>query len=292
MPEDMAEDKKRFPGSPQGSSSFRASLGWCAGFVALSLGVAALVARARGAEAAQQYLAAYLVELGLSADNVFVFILIFARFQVPAGLQRRVLGWGLAGAVVLRGAFLLAGLGLIHRFHALLLVFGVFLVAAGVRLARARGRAAEFDPSRSALVRFLERRLPVSPRFHGRRFFVVEGGRRVATLLLVVLLVIEATDLLFAFDSLPAVIAITRTAWIAISSNFFAILGLRSLYFVLSGLALRFRHLRTGLAAILVLIGAKMLVEPWFVLPTWATLAAIGAILAAAALAGTGRGRS
>ena len=251
--------------------------------------MSAVVWRWRGTEAAQQYLAGYLVELGLSADNVFVFILIFTRFQVPEELQRRVLGWGIVGAVALRGAFLLAGFGLIHRFHAVLYVFGAFLVIAGVRLGRARGRASDFDPSRSAVVRFFQRHLRVSDRFHGRHFFIVENGRRVATLLLVVLLVIETTDLIFALDSLPAVIAVTRSTLIAIASNFFAILGLRSLYFVLSGLALRFKHLKTGLAAILVLIGAKMLLEPWFALPTSATLALIAAILALAAFAGRRR---
>jgi tellurite resistance protein TerC len=285
----MAEYQNQFGAPPQDSTRLRASLGWCAGFFALALAMAVLVARTRGAEAAQQYLAGYLVELGLSADNVFVFILIFARFQVPPELQRRVLGWGLWGAIVLRGAFLLAGFGLIHRFHAVLYVFGAFLLVAGIRLVRTRGQASDFDPARSAIVRFCQRHLPVSERFHGRHFFVVEQGRRVATLLFVVLLVIEATDLIFAVDSLPAVIAVTRSTSIAIASNFFAILGLRSLYFVLSALALRFQHLKTGLAAILILIGAKMLVEPWFVLPTSAMLALIALILGASALAGRSR---
>ena len=285
----MADKKNQFRAPPQGSTSLRGALAWCAGFAALSLALAGLVWRVRGGEAAQQYLAGYLVELGLSADNVFIFLLIFTRFQVPPELQRGVLAWGLWGAVVLRGAFLLAGFGLIHRFHAVLYVFGAFLVFAGARLAHARGRASDFDPSRSAAVRFFRRHLPVSDRFHGRRFFVVEQGRRVATLLLVVLLVIETTDLIFALDSLPAVIAVTRSTGIALASNFCAVLGLRSLYFVVSGLAQRFRHLKTGLAAILILIGAKMLAEPWFSLPTSAMLALFAAILAAAALAG-GRG--
>ncbi len=289
MAADMAENKKQLQAQRQDSDAagpgLRASLAWCAGFVALSLALSAVVWRWRGAEAAQQYLAGYLVELGLSADNVFVFILIFTRFQVPPGLQRRVLGWGIWGAVALRGAFLLAGFGLIHRFHAVLYLFGAFLLFAGVRLARARGQASDFDPSRSGAVRFIRRHLAVSDRFHGRRFFVVEHGRRVATLLFVVLLVVELTDLIFAIDSLPAVIAVTRSSTIAIASNVCAILGLRSLYFVLTGLALHFRHLKAGLAAILAFIGAKMLIEPWIALPTWVTLAVIAAILAVAALA-------
>jgi tellurite resistance protein TerC len=293
MADDMAENQNLFRAQRQGSDApgpgLRAAVGWCAAFLALSLAVAAAVWRWRGGEAAQQYLAGYLVELGLSADNVFVFLLIFTRFQVPADLQRRVLAWGIWGAVVLRGVFLLAGFGLIHRFHAVLYVFGAFLLVAGVRLARARGPASDFDPSRGAAVRFLRRHLPVSDHFHGRRFFVVEQGRRVATLLFVVLLVVELTDLVFALDSLPAVIAVTRSSAIAIASNICAILGLRSLYFVLGGLTLRFRHLKAGLAAILAFIGAKMLLEPWIALPTWATLAVIAAILTVAALAGRDR---
>jgi tellurite resistance protein TerC len=286
MPDDMAENQNQFRAPPQDPTRLRPALAWCAGFAGLALAVAGAIWRWRGPEAAQQYLAGYLVELGLSADNVFIFILIFTRFQVPAELQRRVLGWGIWGAIVLRGAFLLAGFGLIRRFHAVLYVFGAFLLVAGLRLARTRGRASGFDPSRSAAVRFFRRHLRVSDRFHGRHFFIVENGRRIATLLFVVLLVIETTDLVFALDSLPAVIAVTRSSLIAIASNGVAILGLRSLYFVLSGLALRFRHLKTGLAAILILIGAKMLLEPWFALPTAATLALIAAILTIAALAG------
>jgi len=295
MTTDMGENENRFRAPPKGSAAngpgLRASLVWCAGFVALSLAMSAAVWRWRGAEAAQQYLAGYLVELGLSADNVLVFLLIFTRFQVPAELQRRVLGWGIWGALALRAAFLLAGFGLIQRFHALLYVFGAFLLIVGVRLGRTRHQASAFDPSRSALVRFFKRQLPLSDGYHGRRFFVVEHGRRVATLLFVVLLVIETTDLVFALDSLPAVIAVTRSTLVALASNFFALLGLRSLYFVLSGLALQFRHLKTGLAAILVFIGAKMLLEPWVAVPTWALLATIAAILAAAALAGPQRAK-
>ncbi len=180
MASDMAENQNQFQAQRQDSGGdgpgLRASLAWCGGFVALSLAVGGLAWRWRGAEAAQQYLAGYLVELGLSADNVFVFILIFTRFQVPEGLQRRVLGWGIWGAVVLRGAFLLAGFGLIQRFHAVLYVFGAFLLVAGIRLARSRGQASDFDPSRSGAVRFIRRHLPVSDRFHGSRFFVVENG--------------------------------------------------------------------------------------------------------------------
>jgi tellurite resistance protein TerC len=293
MPNRMAKNEARFPADRQGLPAkppgVRAALGWCGLFIGLALAMAVVIGRWRGGEAGQQYLAGYLVELGLSADNVFVFILIFTRFQVPVASQRRVLSWGIWGAVVLRAVFLLAGFGLIRRFHFVLYVFGAFLLVAGYRLARAPGKGSDFDPTRSGTVRFLRRHLPVSDRFHGRKFFIVEDGRRMATLLFVVLVVIETTDLLFAVDSLPAVLAVTRDSFVAIASNFFAILGLRSLYFVLSGAMLRFRHLKTGLAAILGFIGAKMLLEPWVALPTYVTLAVIAAILATAALWGRQR---
>jgi tellurite resistance protein TerC len=293
MPDRMAQDEACFRADPQGLPAepprLRAALAWCGLWIGLALAAAVVIGRWRGGEAGQQYLAGYLVELGLSADNVFVFILIFSRFQVPAGLQRRVLTWGIWGAIALRAAFLLAGFGLIRRFHVVLYVFGAFLLVAGYRLARARGKASDFDPAKSATVRFLRRHLSVSDRFHGARFFVAEDGRRTATLLFVVLVVIETTDLLFALDSLPAVIAVTRSAQLAIASNFFAILGLRSLYFVLSGAMLRFRHLKTGLAAILAFVGAKMLLEPWIAFPTYVTLAVITVILTTAALWGRQR---
>ncbi len=291
MPDRMAKNEARFRADRQGlpAKPLRAALAWCALFIGLALAMAVVIGRWRGGEAGQQYLAGYLVELGLSADNVFVFILIFSRFQVPAALQRRVLSWGIWGAIAMRAVFLLAGFGLIRRFHAVLYVFGAFLLVAGYRLARSHGQASDFDPTKSGTVRFLRRHLPVSDRFHGSRFFAVVNGRRMATLLFVVLVVIETTDLLFALDSLPAVIAVTRSTLVAIASNFFAVLGLRSLYFVLSGAMLRFRHLKTGLAAILAFVGAKMLLEPWVALPTYVTLAVITAILALAALWGRGR---
>ncbi len=279
----MAGHKNGFGTSRQGSRAdaapVRAALWRCALLLALSLATAGVFWRWRGAEAAQQYLAGYLVELGLSVDNVLVFMLIFAGFRVPSDLQRRVLSWGVWGAMIMRGGFLLAGFGLIRRFHAILYVFGAFLLLAGIRLIRRRNQTPDFNPSRSAAARFIRRHLPVSDRYHGHRFFVVENGRRLATLLLIVLLVIEATDLVFALDSLPAVIAVTRSTLVAITSNFFAILGLRSLYFVLREYAPRFVALKTGLAVILAFIGATMLLEPWLAIPTSAKLGFIGGTL-------------
>lgn len=258
----------------------------CAWVGALSLGVSAAFWWWKGGEAAQQYLAGYLVELGLSVDNIFLFILIFERFEVPAPLQRRVLTWGIWGAIAMRGVLLLAGLGAIHRFQPVLYLFGAFLVYAGFRLIRLKGKPIAVDPAQNRAVSFVRRHFPVSAHFHGSRFFAVEGSRRVATLLFVVLLTIEVTDLIFAIDSLPAVMAVTRSAAVAIASNFFAILGLRSLYFAVGRALPLFRHLKTGLALILLFIGAKMLLEPWVAIPTLVTLIVIAVILTLSALAG------
>jgi tellurite resistance protein TerC len=263
----------------------------CAWVGALSLAVAAAFWRWRGGEAAQQYLAGYLVELSLSVDNVFLFVLIFERFEVPIALQRRVLSWGIWGAIAMRGVLLLAGLGAIHRFRPVLYLFGAVLVYAGFRLIGSKDKLTGFDPANNRAVAFIRRHFPVSDRFSGDRFFAAEGGRRTATLLFVVLLAVEAADLIFAIDSLPAVMAVTRSAAAALASNFFAILGLRSLYFAVGQALPRFRRLKTGLALVLLFVGAKMIVEPWIVIPTFATLAVIALVLAISALAGRNSAR-
>jgi tellurite resistance protein TerC len=237
--------------------------------VLCGLGFGAAIWLRRGPEPAQQYLAAYLIELSLSVDNVFVFALVFEQFGVAPARQRRLLFWGIAGAIVMRSALLLAGLGAVRRFSWVVPVFGVLILATGVRLAFARKA---FNPSESRLVRLVTRRAPAA---------------------LVALLVLETADLIFALDSLPAVIAVTHDAAIAIASNLFAILGLRSLFFVVSAAMGRLRFLKLGLAAILALVGAKMLAEPWYPVPTTVSLTAIAAVLAVAAgasfLAGDGR---
>ena len=238
----------------------------------------------RGGETGQQFLAAYLVELCLSVDNVFVFILIFAYFKVEPRFQHRVLFWGIVGAVLMRGTFILVGVGVIARFHWVLYLFGAFLVYTGVKLALPAKGDEEVDPAKNVAVRFFRRHFPVSDAFHGKDFFVTEGGRRVATLLFIVLIVVETTDLIFALDSLPAVLAITKDGFVALTSNIFAILGLRSLYFALSGIMQLFRYLKVGLAVILIFIGVKMLVEPWVQITTGVSLGVIGGVLAMAVL--------
>ncbi|HVW22000.1 MAG TPA: hypothetical protein VHC86_12370 [Opitutaceae bacterium] len=234
-------------------------------WAAAALAWGAVLAWWRGSEPAAQYFAGYLVELGLSVDNVFVFLLIFERFRTPPREQSRILFWGVLGAVAMRGAFIVAGVGLLRRFPPILWVFGLFLAYTGVRLLLGRGKGDVLpDPSAGRIFRW-SRRLGL-PAF--------------ATILILV----ETTDLVFALDSLPAVLAVTQSILVAFTSNLFAVLGLRSLFLVVNGMVPRFRHLKTGLAAILLFIGAKMMAEPWFHVSTPLTLAVIGGLLAACLL--------
>jgi tellurite resistance protein TerC len=226
--------------------------------VLLGLAFGCAVWLRRGAEPAQQYLAGYLIELSLSVDNVFVFALVFDQFGVDPQRRRRLLFWGIAGAIVLRSAFLIAGIGAIARFAWIIPVFGLLILATGIRLA-AKGGRKRFDPSSSPAIRYLTRRIPAA---------------------LAALVAIEAADIVFALDSLPAVLAVTHDAFIAVASNLFAILGLRSLFFVVSGAMRTLRFLGAGLAVVLVLVGAKMIAEPWFRVPTAASLGVIAAVLA------------
>jgi len=226
--------------------------------VALGLGFGAVVWMRRGPEPAQQYLAGYLIELSLSADNVFVFALVFAQFALGPLQQRTLLMWGIAGAIVLRTAFILAGIGAVARFAWVIPVFGAIVMAAGIRLALTRKGHPPIDTS-VRLFQFVRRHAPTG---------------------LAALVVLETADLVFALDSLPAVLAVTRDPVIAIASNFFAILGLRSLYFVLSWAMHRLRYLNAGVAGVLAFVGAKMLLDRWILVPTAASLCVIAAILA------------
>jgi len=265
----------------------REAVAWCAVWFALAMGFNAFVLAGHGADAGAQWFACYLVELGLSVDNVFVFILIFTFFKVAAEHQHRVLFWGIVGAAIMRGAFIFAGLELIQRFEWVLMLFGAFLVFTGIRLALPPGRTTRANPEKNIIVRAFKKVFPVSADYDGARFFTTEAGsgRRAATPLFVVLLVIETTDLVFATDSIPAVLGITKEPFIAFTSNIFAVIGLRSLYFVLSGMMGRFRFLSAGLAAILVFIGMKMLVEMWHDVGIAVSLGVIGGVLALAVAA-------
>ena len=258
--------------------SMKEALVWCVVWVALALGFNALLLHWRGPELAQQFLAAYLVELCLSVDNVFIFILVFAFFKVAPRYQHRVLFWGIIGAVLMRAVFIIVGVGVIQRFHWVLYLFGAFLIYTGIKMALPK-KDEEIHPDQNFAVRLFRRFFPVSTQLEPETFFVHENGRRVATRLFIVLLVIETTDLVFALDSLPAVLAITKDSFVALTSNIFAILGLRSLYFALNGVMQLFRYLKVGLAIILVFIGVKMLIEHWVDITTAISLGVIGGVL-------------
>jgi tellurite resistance protein TerC len=234
---------------------------WTAVWVGLALVFAAGLYFVVGRHSALTFLTGYVIEEALSADNIFVMVLIFEYFRVPKSSQHRVLFYGILGALVMRGAFIAAGSALITRFHWVLYVFGGLLVVTGIRMAVRRDEA--FDGENSRLVRGLRRMLPLSPRYHEASFTIVENGRRFATPLLLVLILVEATDLVFAIDSIPAIFGVTTDPFIVYTSNIFAVMGLRSLYFLLAAVVDRFHLLKYGLALILTFVGFKMLTERW-----------------------------
>ncbi|MEO6002719.1 MAG: TerC family protein [Opitutus sp.] len=255
------------------------ALAWCGVWFALAMAFNGVVWYTRGAELGQQFLAAYLIELCLSIDNVFVFILIFAYFKVPARWQHRVLFWGIIGAVLMRAVFILVGVSVIERFHWVLYLFGAFLVYTGVKMALPGSGDVDVNPDHNPLVRAFRKFYPVAPRNEHGHFFTRHQGRMAATPLFIVLLVVETTDVVFALDSLPAVLAITKDGFVALTSNIFAILGLRSLYFALNGIMQLFRFLKLGLAVILCFIGVKMLTDVWIDISTRVSLGVIAVVL-------------
>jgi tellurite resistance protein TerC len=230
-----------------------------------------------GGEHAGEYFAGYLIEKSLSVDNIFVFALIFGYFAVPAKYQHRVLFWGVVGALVLRAGFIAAGAALLESFSWTVYVFGGFLLLTGLRMARQRD--SHVDPSRNPLLRLLRRRVPMTDGYEGQRFFVRRAGRILATPMLAVLLVVETTDVVFAVDSIPAIFAVTEEPFLVFTSNAFAILGLRALYFLLAGMITRFAYLKIGLAAVLAFVGLKLLLTHVVHLPIWLSLGVIAAIL-------------
>jgi tellurite resistance protein TerC len=257
---------------------------WCGVWFALAMSFNAAIGWWRGGELGQQFLAAYLIELCLSVDNVFVFILIFAYFKVPARWQHRVLFWGIIGAVVMRALFILVGVSIIERFHWVLYIFGAFLIYTGIKMALPGHADVDVNPDHNPVVRTFRKIYPVTARNEHGHFFVVHEGRRMATPLFIVLLVVETTDVVFALDSLPAVLAITKDGFVALTSNIFAILGLRSLYFALSGIMQLFRYLKIGLAVILCFIGIKMLIDHWVDISTTVSLGVIASVLTTSVL--------
>ncbi|SPE44324.1 conserved membrane hypothetical protein [Candidatus Sulfotelmatobacter sp. SbA7] len=261
---------------PAHTVKFREALSWSIGWILLAIAFAALVYFWRGRETAVEFTTGYVIELSLSVDNLFIFLLIFRYFRVPSDYQHKVLFWGIAGALVMRGIFILVGIGLIQRFHWIIFVFGAFLVYSGIRLLGKKETGV--DPEKNPMVRGFRRVIPVTDDYQGDRFLVRRPGLY-ATPLLVVLIVVETTDLLFATDSIPAVLAITLKPFVVYTSNVFAILGLRSLYFVLAGMMDVFHYLHYGLAVVLIFIGGKMLASDYYQIPTVWALGAVGGVL-------------
>ena len=261
---------------------FREALGWSAMWIALAGAFAVVVYFWHGRAASLEFVTGYIIELSLSVDNLFVFLLIFRYFKVHGPNQHKVLFWGIVGALVMRAVFILLGVGLIQKFHWIIYVFGAFLVYTGVKLLRSE--EAEVHPERNPILRIFRRWMSVTKDYVDGKFFVRRGGLY-ATPLFIVLLVVETTDLLFAVDSIPAILAITLNAFIVYTSNVFAILGLRSMYFALAGMMEVFHYLHYGLSAVLIFIGAKMLVSHYYQIPTGIALIVVAITLGLSVLA-------
>jgi tellurite resistance protein TerC len=268
-----------------GALSHRQAARWVGLWVALSVGLGLVLWKTRGSEAGLQFFGSYLIEYALSVDNLFVFLVLFEAFRVKPELRRPLLLWGVVGAVVLRGALLLSGAGLVRRFEWLLIAFGILLLFTALKLVWKPG-ASEFVPRENVLVRLARRFLPMAEGApQGFVLFVRERGGWRVTPLFLVLVMLETTDLLFALDSIPAVLGMSQDAFIVYTSNVCAILGLRSLFFVLEDLIGRLTYFKPALAAVLAFVGAKMVLEPWLRLPLWLSLLVIAAVLGGAVLA-------
>jgi tellurite resistance protein TerC len=255
---------------------------WSAVWVVLGLGFGAVVWAWAGGGTAQTYLAGYLIEKSLSVDNIFLFAAIFSAFAIPARYQHRVLMFGIIGALVMRAAFIAAGISLLDAVHPVSYVFGAVLLVAAFNMLRGGSHA---QPGQSRVLRWLRRFLPVSDRLHGQRFLLRDGSRLLATPLLLALLVVETTDVIFAVDSIPAVLAVTTDPFVVYTSNVFALLGMRALYFLLAGAGAKLRYLRPGLAVILGGVAVKLLLADVWEFPAWSAPAFITAVLAVAAVA-------
>ena len=270
--------------------SIKESLIWSGVWIGLSLLFNIGVYSWFGREPALQFFTGYLIEKSLSIDNLFVFLLLFSYFKVPARYQHKVLYWGIIGALIMRGILILLGAALITRFHWILYIFGLFLVITGIKMAL-QSEKQEVHPDRNFVVRFFKKFFPVTSGYEGQQFFVKKGGKRYATLLFIVLIVIETTDLLFAVDSIPAIFAITQDSFVIYTSNVFAILGLRSLYFALAGIMDLFYYLRHGLSVVLTFIGLKMLLVGYVNIPIGVALGVVGTVIFVAVIASVLRAR-
>jgi tellurite resistance protein TerC len=256
---------------------------WSGVWIALAAAFAACVHFWFGPQRALEFATGYLIEKALAVDNIFVFVVIFGAFGVPAAYQHRVLFWGIVGALILRAGFIFAGGAFIQQFHWAIYVFGALLIATGTKLLLQRNK--EQHPEKNPLVRLFRRLFAVASGDHGPRFTIVRDGKRLATPLLLALFTVEVTDVIFAVDSIPAIFAVTTDPFIVFTSNIFAILGLRSLYFLLAGVVSRFRFLTVALSLILVFVGAKMVLSDVVEIPVAVSLGVIAAILAVAVVA-------
>ena len=256
---------------------------WSAVWIVLAMGFCGLIFYGEGTQKGLEWMTGYVLEKSLSVDNLFVFVLVFQSFEVDLRHQHRVLFWGVLGALIMRAAMILAGTALLNRFEWMMYVFGGFLVYTGLKMLLVKGK--ESDPTDSWAVRTFRRLVPFDEKAGHEHLTVVKAGRRYATPMLLVLLTIELTDLVFAVDSIPAVLAVTRDPFVVYTSNIFAILGLRSLYFLLAKMMDRFHHLKTGLAVVLAFVGVKMCIADWVHIPVQYSLLVIASVLAGSVVA-------
>ncbi len=261
----------------------REALAWSVVWIALSLAFNAWIYIAHGSTKALEFLTGYLIEKSLSVDNIFVFVLVFSFFAVPSLYHHRVLFWGVLGALVMRTIFIITGAALLERFHWIIYVFGAFLVVTGIKMLLQKEHGVH--PENNPLVKLVRKALPITNDYRGEHFFVREAGRWVGTPLFIVLVTIEFTDLIFAVDSIPAIFAVTRDPFIVYTSNIFAILGLRSLYFLLAGIIDKFHYLKAGLALVLAFVGTKMLVMGVYKIPIGISLGVVALLIAGSVVA-------
>jgi tellurite resistance protein TerC len=279
--------------------SGREALGWSVVWITLSLVFNAVIyfywdrmmpaSTYTNSEAALAFLTGYLIEKSLSVDNIFVFILIFSFFGVPAAYQHRVLFWGILGALIMRGTLIAVGAALLHEFHWIIYIFGAFLIFTGIRMAWQHEE--NVQPDKNPVVKFFRRFMPVTETFEKDQFFVRRAGRLLATPLFLILLVVESTDLIFAVDSIPAIFAVTQDPFIVYTSNVFAILGLRALYFLLANVMDKFQYLKFGLSAVLIFIGVKMVIVDFYKIPIGVSLGVVASILTISILASLWKAR-
>ncbi len=295
----LALDLGVFPRKSQ-TVSTREAVAWSLVWISLSLAFNTIIyffwdsmvpdSQYTNSEAALAFLTGYLIEKSLSVDNIFVFILIFSFFSVPSAYQHRVLFWGILGALVMRGILIAVGATLLEQFHWIIYVFGAFLIFTGIRMARQQDE--QVHPDRNPVVKFFRKLMPVTENFEKDKFFIRRAGKWMATPLFLILLIVESTDLVFAVDSIPAIFAVTRDPFIVYTSNVFAILGLRALYFLLANVMDKFQYLKLGLSAVLTFIGVKMVIVDLYHIPVGVSLGVVASILTISIIASLWKART